>query len=118
MTSEEKRKYERDWYHRNKQRIKVSKKATETRYINKKRKIVIDYLMANPCIDCGETDIIVLDFDHIDPATKVKNVADLVSGGSIDSLKAEITKCEIRCANCHRRKTAKQFNLYKYGSVL
>ena len=32
---------------------------------------------------------------------------------SLDTLKKEIDKCEIRCANCHRRKTAKQFNFYK-----
>ncbi len=118
MTLEEKRKYERDWYHKNKERIKGSKKRNELKYVNKKRKIVIDYLKAHPCVDCGEADPIVLDFDHINPSTKNGNVCDIVNNGSISSVVGEIKKCEIRCANCHRRKTAKQFNLYKYESVL
>lgn len=118
MTDEDKRKYDRNWYHKNKDRIKESKKANELKYVNKKRKIVIDYLKLNPCVDCGEKDIIVLEFDHTDPSLKFKNISDLVNKGSILSLLEEIKKCEIRCSNCHKRKTAKQFNLYKYESVL
>lgn len=113
MTKEDIRKYNREWYHKNKERIKSSKKATELKYINKKRKIIIDFLLTHPCVDCSETDIVVLDFDHIDPSTKVMNISDLVNRGSLSALTEEIKKCEIRCANCHRRKTVKQFNTYK-----
>ena len=72
------------------------------------------YLTKHPCIDCGEDDIIVLDFDHRDAATKDKGVSVLArSGKSWKRVEAEIAKCEVRCSNCHRRKTAKQFGYYK-----
>ena len=57
------------------------------------------------CIDCGQTDIRVLDFDHVH-GEKVGNVSDMVNGSySIDAIKKEIRKCEVRCSNCHRIKT-------------
>lgn len=57
------------------------------------------------CVDCGESDPIVLEFDHV-RGTKVKNVADMVNNSySIEAIKNEIRKCDVRCANCHRRKT-------------
>ena len=54
----------------------------------------------------------VLEFDHINPEEKISNVSDLMKF-SINKVKKEIAKCEVRCANCHRRKTAQQFKTYK-----
>ena len=71
---------------------------------------IVDYLKQNPCVDCGETDPIVLEFDHL--ADKTCDVSKL-NHGSFESLIKEIAKCEVRCANCHRRKTAKQLDFYK-----
>ena len=72
---------------------------------------VMDFLKQNPCVDCGETDPIVLEFDHL--SDKRKEVSYMVGAGfSLDSIKKEIAKCEVRCCNCHRRKTAKQLNWY------
>jgi hypothetical protein len=34
----------------------------------------------------------------------------------LNQVKNEIEKCDVRCANCHRRKTAKDFNWYKLSS--
>lgn len=34
---------------------------------------------------------------------------------SWEKVKTEIAKCEIRCANCHAVKTAKQFGWYNFG---
>lgn len=63
------------------------------------------YLEANPCVDCGETDIIVLEFDHIGD-DKQFSISDATRAGyGIPKIKAEIAKCEVRCANCHRKKT-------------
>jgi len=73
------------------------------------RKKLILLLSKNECIDCGEKDYRVLDFDHIRRRNKFKSVSEMRSGHySWKSVCAEIAKCEIRCANCHRRKTYKE----------
>jgi hypothetical protein len=69
------------------------------------RSFVFDYLMKNPCIDCGETDPRVLEFDH--RGDKLANISDLMkSVTSLEKIEDEINKCDVRCANCHRRKTS------------
>ena len=70
-----------------------------------------DYLKKHPCVDCGEKDPIVLEFDHL--KDKLIEVSRLVQYTSMNKMQNEIEKCEIRCANCHRRKTAIQFGWYK-----
>lgn len=75
------------------------------------RQHIIDYLKDNPCKICAETDPALLDFHHRDPDSKVSNVACLTS--SHEKLKAEMYKCDILCANCHRKYTAKQQGWYK-----
>lgn len=70
------------------------------------RKNLYAFLSTQACIDCGENDPIVLEFDHRDPKHKFKIVGKMLSGHySWLSVKKEIDKCDVRCANCHRRKT-------------
>lgn len=72
-----------------------------------------DYLRKHPCVDCGETDIVVLQFDHV-RGRKRGNVTSLARKGvDLDIVIKEIKKCEARCANCHVRKTAKEQGWYK-----
>ena len=68
-----------------------------------------DFIISQSCIDCGETDPAVLDLDHV-KGKKRDNVSTLIftNGASWKSVEEEIDKCEVRCANCHRRKTAKE----------
>lgn len=78
----------------------------------KARQHIWDYLKSHPCIDCGETDPIVLEFDH--RSDKVMAVSHMITAGlSIEKIDLEIAKCDIRCAHCHRRKTAKELGWYK-----
>jgi hypothetical protein len=62
------------------------------------------YLESNPCVDCGEKDIRVLEFDHLPQFVKTANVSELASS-SLARIQAEIAKCEVVCANCHKRRT-------------
>src|SRR5215467_4606455 len=39
---------------------------------------LLAHLRAHPCVDCGETDPVVLDFDHVDRTDKTSEVAVLV----------------------------------------
>ena len=80
--------------------------AAQKRHRIKIRQKVLDFLSTKKCLDCGENDPIVLDFDYIHPHNKFKSVARMLSGHySWHSIFTEIKKCEIRCANCHRRRT-------------
>jgi hypothetical protein len=76
------------------------------------QKNIVEYLREHPCVDCGETDIVVLEFDHI--AEKVANISAYAGGGRTWArVKAEIDKCEVRCANCHRRKTRERSSAHR-----
>jgi hypothetical protein len=74
---------------------------------------ITEYLAANPCVDCGEADPVVLEFDHV-RGQKRKVMSTLVAEGySLKAIKEEIAKCDVVCANCHRRRTAHRGNFYK-----
>jgi hypothetical protein len=77
--------------------------ATYTQHIIRNVTFVYGVLKSG-CVDCGEADLRVLDFDHI--GEKRGQVGTLArSGASIERLRQEIAQCEIRCANCHKRRT-------------
>ncbi len=73
---------------------------------------VREYYKKHPCVDCGENDPVVLDFDHRVGEKKLRNVSNMMHWSCWDTIKKEIDKCDVRCANCHRRKTAKERNYY------
>lgn len=69
------------------------------------REYLQEYLRAHPCVDCGESDIVVLDFDHV-RGEKLTNLSSMGHDGyTLKAIQIEIAKCEVRCANCHRRAT-------------
>lgn len=74
---------------------------------------LLAYLREHPCVDCGEPDPVVLDFDH--QRDKIANVSLMVlKKRPWPVILAEIAKCEVVCANCHRRRTAAQLRSYRY----
>lgn len=104
------REYQRGHYQRNAATYRA--RAAETRRTAKllARRWIWDYLTSHPCMDCGESDPVVLDFDHRDPRSKLSDVSKLVSQGrKLALIEAEVAKCDVRCANCHRRRTALQY---------
>lgn len=97
--------------------VKNKKDYLDTQRISRDRnkEFICNYLKNHPCVDCGENNIIVLQFDHIDPLEK----EDLVTKGindkwSIEKIKKEIDKCDIRCANCHLKRHARENHNYRY----
>lgn len=93
-------------------------KANTLRHIARNQEFVLLVLSVCSCVDCGEADPVVLDFDHV-RGSKVKPVAYMIRRGfALATLVAELEKCEVRCANCHRRKTAKQLGWYRYGELV
>lgn len=58
------------------------------------------------CARCGyNANPVALDFDHIDRSTKSFDIGRMRSKTSIEKLLAEVDKCQVLCANCHRIKT-------------
>lgn len=99
----------RRYYERNKELVKSKTRRNSAVKIAAQRAMILDHLLKHPCVDCGESDPIVLDFDHIDGKTKCFSIANRAGTYSnTEKLVAEMAKCEIRCANCHRRKTYKE----------
>ena len=102
--------YRRSHYLDNRQKYiekakRINRKYRETTGREIQR-FVYEYLRKHPCVDCGETNPIVLDFDHV-RGKKRESIAVLMHNrASMATIKAEIAKCEIRCANCHRIRTA------------
>lgn len=73
-----------------------------------------EYLRGKSCIVCGESDPCVLEFDHIDPSSKRFGIAKgITDGRQWSDILNEIARCRILCANCHKRRTARQYGWLK-----
>lgn len=57
------------------------------------------------CIDCGERNILCLDFDHRDSSCKAFMISREIDK-SLHRLLSEVEKCDVRCSNCHRKRHA------------
>lgn len=100
--------YNKQWYLKNKQKRIKQIRDSEKKRVNNNLKYISEYLLHHPCVDCGESDIVVLEFDHT-AEDKFGNISNLTRKGySLETIKNEINKCEVVCANCHRRRTAKR----------
>ena len=112
--------YDRLWYEANKERIKTKKQVSNTKSYDKRRMVAYEHFLNHPCVDCGESDPIVLEFDHRDDSEKSFTISNAISsfGCTLAQLKKEIEKCDVRCANCHRRRTAKQFNWFSRLNII
>lgn len=99
---EDKNAYARQWYAQN----KGKHLALVLQNRQKARRLVTEYLLglkSQPCLDCGGAfDPEVMDFDHVE-GVKGFNISSAVrSGYSIETVREEVAKCELVCANCHR----------------
>src|SRR5262245_46628764 len=87
--------YGREHYARNRL-LYINRNVVNTR--KRRRDLnerVWEYLVGHPCVDCGEPDVVVLEFDHVDRSTKRSDVYGLVHRAySWGVIVAEIEKCE------------------------
>ena len=59
------------------------------------------------CADCRRAfPLCCYDFDHRDPTTKSFCVSEKMQSLSLTELLAEVNKCDLVCANCHRIRTS------------
>src|SRR5258705_2608714 len=108
MCAECKKAYNASYYQRTKDRHNSARRERRKRIQDEAREKVYEYLRTHPCVDCGESDIVVLDFDHLgDKRAGISQM--LVDGKTWKDIKAEIEKCQVVCANDHRRRTAASF---------
>lgn len=99
------REYSKEHYRKNKERH--NERRARNRYGERKRHL--EFIRAakdRPCADCGGSHPYwAMDFDHI-RGTKLFNIANATRAGkSLKAIKAEIDKCEVVCALCHRYRT-------------
>lgn len=108
-----KRDYNNNYYKNKSLEYKYNKKIVS----NKRQKKILEYIfnikLERWCIDCWYNKYAAaLQFDHIH--SKVSSISKMVKEwNSLNTILAEIEKCEVRCANCHHIRTSKQFGWYK-----
>lgn len=97
----------------------AKRKAYIAKYRMAKKIKMMEYLSLHPCVDCGETDPVVLECDHLPKSDKRFEVGRAITSSSMSWRKvlSEIKKCDIVCANCHRRRTARRAKQYRLTCV-
>lgn len=113
---EERRSYERTYYlaHREERvayqraRYPVDRpqQLAHVAAMRSRRRAIVADAKVGGCVDCGIKDVRVLDFDHV-RGVKLFTIGNKNSL-SEKRLRAEIAKCEVVCANCHRIRTAQR----------
>lgn len=92
------------------ERNKTAKKRTQ--------QFLFNFLCQKTCIDCGATDPVILQFDHVRGEKRFSIATMINQRQSLKAVVAEMAKCVVRCANCHARKTARERGYYAYLTSL
>lgn len=92
--------YHKTHYDKNKESEKQRIKLRKTELYE----WLVEYKSTHPCEMCGESHPACLDFHHIDPGTKDREVSTGVADGwGKKRILEEIAKCKVLCSNCHRK---------------
>ena len=98
--------------HRKRGYLEMQRRAKEQRaknpvdkahliYVEKVRTYIKNLVKNGSCKKCGESDFRVLDWAHKKPGSKILDISHCQS---FPKLFAELPRCFLLCANCHRRK--------------
>ena len=121
QTLEERRAYNRKKVaeYRARNRAAINERAKQA--LRRRGAFLRDYKAERGCADCGEKDPVVLELDHLDPSTK-NRVGKKYGRSSVnwrslsrEALEVELAKCDVVCANCHRRRSAVQMDWANYN---
>jgi hypothetical protein len=99
MAQRDRREYFRQYYQDNSNYFKEHTRRREQEI----KEFIRQQKAGLSCKHCGNTDIRVLDFHHLDKHTKEVGLSGIArKGWSNERILREIAKCEVLCANCHR----------------
>jgi len=98
--------YHREHYLANKQRYIDQAYARKEQLYLERTKYLIEYFASHPCLDCGEGDPVVLEFDHV--RDKEFDIGHALPYRNWQRILDEIEKCEVVCRNCHRRRESRR----------
>jgi 5-methylcytosine-specific restriction endonuclease McrA len=98
------------------ERRRERQRANKENARQRAREYIAEYFATHPCVDCGETDSIVLTFDHLPGKHKTRaDVSELLHDGyGLDTIKAEIAKTDVVCFNCHSLRTQQRTGAYRF----
>lgn len=96
--------YKREHYSAHRDRYIANALQRKRTVAEKRAALLIALFSERPCADCGERDPLVLEFDHL--KDKRFEIAKGIHDRRWKSVLDEIAKCDVVCANCHRRRTA------------
>lgn len=77
--------------------------AATKRYKDRNKKFYKEYKKGLKCQICGENHSACLIFHHRNPNEKEFMIANSVTRMSIKCLMKEVAKCDVLCANCHKK---------------
>ena len=97
---------QKKWYSKKRETHIANVKSNIEQARTEAHQFVRNYLSTHPCIDCGEANPIVLEFDHVRGQKRLTISQLCARGYTIEVIAVEIDKCVVRCGNCHRRKTS------------
>jgi hypothetical protein len=104
--------YGRKHYEANRQRYIDQARAQKQRLALERTRWLIKYFKEHPCVDCGERDPVVLEFDHL--RDKVFDIGHSLPYRNWRSILEEIEKCDVVCRNCHRRREARRKGVVRF----
>ncbi len=91
--------YTKTWNERNKEKYRSYMKKS----YDKRRELYIDYKKELKCQKCGENHSACLVFHHKNSEEKDFDIAGSIHTKSVKRVMDEIVKCDVLCANCHRK---------------
>jgi hypothetical protein len=96
--------YKREHYAAHRERYITNALRRKQALAAERAAYLVSFFSERPCVECGETDPLVLEFDH--RGEKSFGIAKGLRDHNWRVVLDEIAKCDVVCANCHRRRTA------------